>query len=235
MSRLVLAVLVCAAVLTSIVMAEEYQQLGVNELTVNKLRASDRSVIQVTDYTALSNATFKVYCSNLVVKAGGTATLPSGSVSVSSLGTGGTYPANSGASITNIGSASIADGSLLGADLRTNTVGKANLAAADFGDFTVGADGTCTLDGNVVLSATVSDGTLLGSDIRTNTVGKANLAAADFGSFTVGADGTCTIDASAITTNMIQAGLYSGTVTNNPTTTNVYVIVNGLVVTVTQL
>ena len=135
--------------------------------------------------TLVSNATLKVYGRDLEIT--NSVTLKAGSVSVASLGTGGTYPANSGASITNIGSASIADGSLLGADIRTNTIGKANLAAADFGNFTVGADGTCTIDNSVV------------------------------------------------TTNMIQAGLYSGTVTNNPATTNVYVIVNGLVVTVTQL
>ena len=213
MKRFMAVAVAFALGICGLVLAEEYQELGVKELTVNKLRASNRSVISVYDNTAISNATLKLYCSNLVVKAGGAATLPSGSVSVSSLGTGGTYPANSGASITNIGSASIADGSLLGADIRTNTIGKANLAAADFGDFTVGADGTCTIDNDAVTSAKVLDGTLLGANIRTNTIGKANLAAADFGDFTVGGDGTCTIDDNAVTAAKIGAGTVPSDVT----------------------
>ena len=39
----------------------------------------------------------------------------------------------------------------------------------------------------------------------------------------------------AAITNALSATLYSGTVTNNPATTNVYVILNGVVVSVTQL
>jgi len=42
-------------------------------------------VISVYDNTAISNATLKLYCSNLVVKAGGTVTLPSGSVDAAGL------------------------------------------------------------------------------------------------------------------------------------------------------
>ena len=54
-------------------------------------------------------------------------------------------------------SADIKNGTILGADIRTNTLGKANLAAADFGDFTVGADGTCTIDSGAVTDAKVAD------------------------------------------------------------------------------
>jgi len=39
----------------------------------------------------------------------------------------------------------------------------------------------------------------------------------------------------AALTNALSPTLYSGTVTNNPATTNVYVILNGVVVSVTQL
>ena len=157
--------------------------------------------------TLVSNATLKVYGRDLEIT--NSVNLKAGSVSVASLGTGGTYPANSGSSITNIGSANIADGSLLGADIRTNTIGKANLAAADFGDFTVGADGTCTLDSGSVSSN--------------------KLAAGDLGHVSVSANGTVTIDASVVTTNMIQAGLYSGVVTNGPSGyTNILTFVNGL-------
>jgi hypothetical protein len=135
------------------------------------------------------------------------------------LGDGIVIPGGSEGSLpdSTVVSADIKNGTILGADIRTNTVGKANLAAADFGDFTVGADGTCELDSGSVGSAEVSNGSLLGADIRTNTVGKANLAAADFGDFTVGADGTCTIDSTAVGPTKVGEGVvvsptgYSGT------------------------
>jgi len=166
----------------------------------------------------------------------GTATLvtvnASKLVSVGSLSTTGAVEIAEGMlTDSTVVSADIKNGAILGADVRTNTIGKANLAAADFGDFTVGSDGTCTLDASTITSAKISNGVILGEDIRTNTVGKANLAAADFGDFTVGADGTCTVDSGAITQAKMNGVVKNSTATTTDLKVYYGTCTNGQVVT----
>lgn len=130
-------------------------------------------------------------------------------------------------------SADIKDGEVAAADIAADAVGaseiaddavdKAALLASDFGDFTVGADGTCTIDDNAVGAAEVGSGTLAGdvvvnsTNIEANAVGSSELAddavtkgsmnAEDFGDFTAGSDGTCTVDSGAITPAKASTGL----------------------------
>jgi hypothetical protein len=106
---------------------------------------------------------------DFTVGADGTCELDSGAVGTAEIATDGVGADEIAAGA--VGTSEIANGSILGADIRTNTVGKANLAAADFGDFTVGADGTCTLDaGAVALTALagglVKNGTASTTDLR---------------------------------------------------------------------
>ena len=61
----------------------------------------------VTGVTTISNATLTVSGQTLQIVSGGTVAVPAGSISVASLGIGGTYPANSGASITAINAANV--------------------------------------------------------------------------------------------------------------------------------
>lgn len=151
----------------------------------------------ITAATLISNATMKVY---------GLAGQYLGNVTAASLtATGAVGIAEGmltdstvvGADIKDgeVASADVLNGSLLGADIRTNTVGKANLAAADFGDFTVGADGTCEIDADAVGAAELAD----------DAVVKASLSAVDYGDFTAGSDGTCTLDDGVVSSNKLAA------------------------------
>jgi hypothetical protein len=93
------------------------------------------------------------------------AILPDGSIGAAELAADSVDAAEIAAGA--VGTSEIANGSILGADIRTNTVGKANLAAADFGDFTVGADGTCALDADSVGASELAVGVVLNATAST--------------------------------------------------------------------
>jgi hypothetical protein len=168
--------------------------------------------------TLISNATLKVYASNLVVKAGGTVEMPAASLDAAAL-----------------------SGNIAGARL-TNAVG-VTVQAYD-ADLDTWATVTPSANGKTLVAGTF--GTMrtnltlvVGTDVQAydadlDDLADGSLTASKVASGYAAAGLTGNVPLAALT-NALSETLYSGTVTNNPTVTNVFVILNGVVVSVTQL
>jgi hypothetical protein len=138
--------------------------------------------------------------------------IASGAVTVTKIGTGAvTGPKISASAISNsviaanaVTGDKINNGSISNADLAADCIQKSNLNAEDFGDFTAGSDGTCTLDDGVVTGTKIDSGAVTGPKVAANAISnsviaddaisKGKLNAEDFGDFTAAADGSCTLD-----------------------------------------